>query len=822
MSPDPLVEVAVGLPLSPTYHYRIPSALRTPGLIGCRVLVPFGPRRVVGWVVGLPDATELDESRVKDVIDVLDAEPSITAEVLKLAKQAAAYFAQPLGELLRAALPAGAHAVTERVAALAGAPGAPGALQGRTGERRRDLLRALQRGPLPCGRLLRAVGGGASLRDLVALEQAAWLTLEFRVASPRVAPKLAKRVELLRNPSGAGGLGARQRELIGILEAEGPQDLAELSRRVPGARSSLRGLEKRGLVQLTEVERRRDPFRRSVVEADAPPELTAGQRAAVSAIEAALEAGRFRTFLLQGETGSGKPEGLWVSGKTVVYLAGVDRAGARDRSALVLVPEIALTPQLSARFRARFGDEQVAVLHSGLTDGERFDEWRRIRRGEVRIVVGARSAVFAPLQRPAVLVVDEEHDSSYRQEETPRYDARSLALLRGQSSGAAVVLGSATPSLESRLHAARDKYALLVLRGRPTGGELPTVRLLDLRAEAVDLARTPLSEPLQQQLLATHAAGEQAILFLNRRGFAPSVLCPRCGQTLACRSCSVSLTYHRGQARLRCHYCDHSEKVPDGCPVCGAAHFVLLGMGTEKVEEAVRQLLPSARVARLDRDATVRRSTPEVLQAMRRREIDVLVGTQMVTKGHDFPWVTLVGVLLADQGLRLPDFRAAERTFQLLTQVAGRAGRGQRPGQVLVQTFSPEHYAVTTAAAQDYDAFCQREMQQRRDRGYPPFGHLIALRLDGPDREGARAAAVAAGEALKARLLTPGAPRITLLGPARAPLEMLRGRFRWQLLVKGRRRAEVRWLLPALAEVCDRVRRQRLRAAVDVDPVSML
>ena len=813
MSAGPLVEVAVALPMLRTYHYRIPAELGVSGLIGSRVLVPFGARPVVGWVVGLPTDTEIDPDKIKDVVDVLEPEPSITPEILALARQAAAYYAQPLGELLRAALPAGSHGATERVAYREVDPGAPAALEGPCGDRRRALLDALGQRPTPCARLLRRLGGDASLRDLLALQGAGWLRLEFRVSTPRVSARVEVRVELVRMPAGVSGLGARQRALLQALEAEGPQQLAALRQRHPGVDGALKGLVRRGLVRRVEVEARRDPFRHIAVASDGPPELTQGQRAAVAAVAESLRAQRFQALLLQGETGSGKTE---------VYLAAVAQARALGRAALVLVPEISLTPQLSARFRARFGDSEVAVLHSGLSDGERFDEWRRIRRGEVQIVVGARSAVFAPLQRPAVLVVDEEHDSSYRQEETPRYDARSLALLRGQRSGATVVLGSATPSLESRLHAARGKYRLLVLRGRPTGGTLPAVRLLDLRSEPVDLARSPLCEPLQEHLKATHAAGEQAILFLNRRGFAPSVLCPRCGQTLSCPSCSVSLTYHRKEARLRCHYCDHSQRVPDLCPVCSAAHFVLLGMGTEKVEESVRQLLPDARVARLDRDATARHATATVLEAMRRREIDVLVGTQMVTKGHDFPWVTLVGVLLADQGLRLPDFRASERTFQLLTQVAGRAGRGERPGQVLVQTFAPEHYAITTAAAQDYDAFSRRELEERRARGYPPFGHLIALRMDGRDREATRVAAQGVGEALKGRLLAPGAPRITLLGPARAPLEQLRGRFRWQLLIKGRHRKDVRWILPALLELSDGLRRRRVRAAVDVDPVSML
>jgi primosomal protein N' (replication factor Y) len=579
----------------------------------------------------------------------------------------------------------------------------------------------------------------------------------------------------------------------------------ELRAAFPRGRASLGTLERRGLVRLeTET-----PVVRAGVlpSSGAAPALTAAQAAALAEIERAF--GTFATFLLHGVTGSGKTE---------VYLQAIARARAAGKGALVLVPEIALTPQLSGRFRARFGDE-VALLHSGLSGAERHAEWLRLRRGDARICVGVRSAIFAPVQDLAVLVVDEEHEGSFKQEDGPAYHARDLAVVRGKLEDAVVILGSATPSLETLENARRGRYRRLELPARVDDRPLPQVELVDLRRlrrPGQDMAPALLSPRLAGALEETVAAGQQAILFLNRRGYETLVVCEACGAEARCTECSVSLTHHARRGILLCHTCGRSERMDVSCPACGGVRFGV-GVGTEQVEEAVRALLPDARVARLDRDAVGSADdTAAVLARFARRELDVLVGTQMVTKGHDFPGVTLVGVVLADTALALPDFRAAERTFQLLTQVAGRAGRGAEGGRVIVQTFNPATRAVACAAAHDYAAFAERELEERRRQGWPPFARMLAVRVEGSDA-GARRAAEALAHA--ARPVLQG--EITLLGPAPAAIERIRGRSRWHLLFRAPTPQALFRVHAALARVAHR---PPGGAAVrfDMDPYSMM
>ncbi|HVV49597.1 MAG TPA: primosomal protein N', partial [Polyangia bacterium] len=519
---------------------------------------------------------------------------------------------------------------------------------------------------------------------------------------------------------------ARRAVLARLAEAAGGLPLAGLS---AGERTQLRALVAAGLAR---IEHRPVPTAPPAAPA-APSEisLNAAQAAAVEALVGALPRG-FASFLLQGVTGSGKTE---------VYLRVIAAARAAGRGALVLVPEIALTPQLAARFRARFG-EDVAVLHSALPPRERLAAWRRLRAGEVGIALGARSAVFAPVRALGVVVVDEEHDPSFKQEEGVRYHGRDLALVRAQQAGALAVLGSATPSLESAYNVRRGRFTRLLLPERATPRPLPSV-------EVVDLRRHPpgpdglLSAPLAEALGAALAAGEQSILFLNRRGFSTVLLCRACGEVVRCQNCVVSLTYHRGRSRLCCHYCGQTTPVPADCPSCKSPRLERLGTGTERVEAIVRERFPDARVARLDRDTAGGggRDLDAILRRMQAREIDLLVGTQMVTKGHDFPGVTLVGVLQPDQGMDLPDFRATERTFQLIEQVAGRAGRGERPGRVVIQTYKPDHAAIAAVVAHDYDGFVRHELEERQATDYPPFSRMIALRIDARELGEARAGA---------------------------------------------------------------------------------
>ncbi len=560
-----------------------------------------------------------------------------------------------------------------------------------------------------------------------------------------------------------------QRAVLDYLLARGRIPVDELKAAFPHGRAALKALERRGLVRLDSE----TPVARGgmLPAGAAPPALTPAQAEAVEALTAAL--GAFQPFLLHGVTGSGKTE---------VYLKVIARARERGRGALVLVPEIALTPQLSGRFRARFGDD-VALMHSGLSDAERHAEWLRLRRGQARICVGVRSAIFAPVQDLAVVVVDEEHDGSFKQEDGPPYHARDLAVVRAKLEDAVLVLGSATPSLETLDHARQGRYRLLSLPARIDDRPMPAVELVDLsrlKRRGVGELSGLISPRLSAALEETLAAGQQAILFLNRRGYQTLVVCEACGQEARCTDCAVSLTLHARRGVLLCHYCGRSEPAASRCPSCGGVRFGV-GVGTEQVEEAVRALFPRARVGRLDRDVVSSADdTAAVLARFANRELDVLVGTQMVTKGHDFPGVTLVGVILADTALALPDFRAAERTFQLLAQVAGRAGRGADAGRVLVQTFNPGTPAVACAATHDYQGFAEGELERRRVLSYPPFSRMMAVRIEGSEAGSRRCA-----EAL-ARAARPALGReVAMLGPAPAALERLRGLHRWHILFRA-------------------------------------
>jgi primosomal protein N' (replication factor Y) (superfamily II helicase) len=597
-------------------------------------------------------------------------------------------------------------------------------------------------------------------------------------------------------------------EVLAHLREHGATPSSELERRFSNARGALKRLAALGLVELARREADADPFSSVAVERDAAPELTAAQSEAVSAITGAIERGERRAFLLQGVTASGKTE---------VYLHAVRRCLELGKSAIVLVPEIALTPQLTARFRARLGDV-IAVLHSGLSERERYAMWKRLRQGELKVAVGARSALFAPVERLGLLCVDEEHDGSFKQEEGVRYNARDMALLRAHRAGAACVLGSATPSLASEALVRAGKLERLRLPERAhRAAALPEVEIVDLRRVGAGPSGDKLlSLPLNRALERVLAARQQAILFLNRRGFSPSVVCDACGAVAECPNCSVALTLHRARGeRLDCHYCGFSVAKLAACPKCKSRELAEEGAGTERIEAALGELFPAARVARLDRDTAGGKKSAQVLERVRRGEIDILVGTQMVTKGHDLPGVTLVGVLNADAALSMPDFRAAERTFHLIVQVAGRAGRAEAPGTVLIQTRDPEHPAIAFAARHDVDGFIEREMRDRAELRYPPFSRIALVRIDALDEVHARAEAARFAE-LARRASAPG---VEVIGPAAAPLARLRNRWRFRFLVRAVERGPLRQTLLAVARAApDR----RVRVALDVDPMSML
>ncbi len=620
-----------------------------------------------------------------------------------------------------------------------------------------------------------------------------------------------KRVRLVGATSAGCAVDAetlpeRQREILLGLRRGGEMPLARLCRNKPSARAAVLALKKKGLVDFRELVEERRP-RAADLPVSQPPAPTPEQQTALAALSAALQGESSESFLLFGVTGSGKTE---------VYLRAIGETLSRGRGALLLVPEIALTPQLIARVTARFG-EQVAVLHSGLTEGERLDEWRRLQNGRARVAVGARSAIFAPVLDLGLIVVDEEHDPSYKQSERLPYHARDLALVRGREEKAVVVLGSATPSAESLHRVGAGRMRQLFLSKRIQQRALPTLEVIDLKHELLDPLERPhvLGPRLAQALAETLDRGEQAILFLNRRGYSSVALCRDCGQGVRCQNCSIALTHHLSEARLRCHYCGLAMPLPRVCPACGGGRIALFGLGTEKCEEEVRRRFPGARIARLDSDTAAGRGVLlGTLERFAGGDLDVLIGTQMVTKGHDIPNVTLVGVLLADLGLQVPDFRAAERTFQLLVQVAGRAGRGARPGTVIVQTFLPLHPAIQAAREDEVLAFMQREIERRQQLGYPPARRLLLVRAQHERQEVAAEAARRAAAAF--RRLDP--EQLSVLGPSPSPLERLRGVYRFQLLVKSRSIAR---LLQTARQVREQVQTQA-RLNFDVDPFDML
>jgi primosomal protein N' (replication factor Y) len=836
-----VVEVAVTLPVAGRYHYRVPADLAARARVGARVLVRFGSRKVTGVVVRTDTAPPEGVTPI-DLSEVLDDEPALSEELVELCSWVADYYEAPPGEVMRAALPAGSGIGARAVIALtdagrAAADGAGSAIPAK----QRGVLAKLLVGDLPASGLTkatRAIVAALATQGLVE-------TLEHRDKA-RVKLKHERVVQLATDIADARAQVSRAPKRFAVIEvlASGaaiPVELVE--KQVPGAKVAIRELVKQGIVQLTERELALDAVSAGdSLHVGPPPTLTDEQAVAVAEITAvlarsakptatpsppttaatgpqpsdavpapeAIERAVFTPFLLHGVTGSGKTE---------VYLRVIAEALAARRTALVLVPEISLTPQLAARFRARFGD-LVAILHSGMSEQARLGEWSRLRRGDARIAVGARSAVFAPLADLGVIVVDEEHDGSFKQDEGVRYHARDVALVRAQRAGAVCVLGSATPSLESAAHAERGQYRRLSLTVRPTARPMPSVEIIDLRTYMPD-GDAMLSAPLHTAIAETLAAGDQTILFLNRRGFATFVLCKACGHAFRCPHCSVSLTYHRHSDRLSCHYCGYQQRVPEVCPSCSSKGTIeRKGLGTEKVADAVAALFPTAKVARLDRDVATGAKIEAVLARVARREVNLLVGTQMVTKGHDFPGVTLVGVLCADTGLNIPDFRASERTFQLLAQVAGRAGRGDRPGRVLIQTYRPGAPAVVAAAAHDYASFFAAESAARAELGYPPHGRLIAVRVDGSDPHevaGTAQRLAQLGEALARRPDVGGV--VEIRGPVAAPLERLRGRTRWQVWLRSVDRHALRKVARAMlaAEVASAV-----RIGLDVDPMSAM
>ncbi len=731
-----LIEVALPVRVERTFTYRIPNGMEIP--LGSRVLVPFGKKKEAeGWAVGFPERSPV--KKTKALIALLDETPLLSEAMLSFTRWMARYYRAPFGEVLSAAVPAGARMV-------------------HAGGRERKAVLAVGR------------------------DQAQAHLDEVR----KRYPGQARILEVL--------LGRERGEML----------LRDLVVLCETSYSPVNTLARNKILRLEKADRKRDM---GVPEAGPGAlTLTPAQAACLEGITEAVDRGAFAVFLLQGVTGSGKTE---------VYLRAIERVLEKGRQAISLVPEISLTPQTVGRYLARF--PRVAVLHSSLTNRERGAQWEAIRRGEAGVVVGARSALFAPVPRLGIIVVDEEHEPSFKQDSTPRYHARDAAVMRARQEGALVILGSATPSLESHLNTRRGKSTGYRLPHRVKNLPMPEVEVVDLSVETRETGRLPIfSRRLASLVRETLARNEQAILFLNRRGFATFLQCPFCGFRYECPRCRISLTYHRKINRAICHYCYHGVVPSDTCPECLAPGIKRFGIGTEKVEEAASRLFPEARLGRMDSDAMATRADYEkIYGAVRAKELDILVGTQMLAKGLDFPDVTLVGVVSADAGLNVPDFRAAERTFQLITQVAGRAGRSEKGGRVVVQTFQPDHYSIRAAADQDFDAFAAHETAFRQALGYPPFGRLARLLITGKDEEAVRRRAGTLGGKLQR------ARAVTVLGPVPAPLAIIRGKHRHQIVIKGPGAEAVQQALDRIQKDLFRTEKGA-RVDADVDPVSML
>jgi primosomal protein N' (replication factor Y) len=797
------VRVALPLPIRQTFTYAVPDGADPPEP-GVRVRVPFGERALTGVV--MPGEAEAPAS-TREILAVLDDEPVAPPELLATAERVARRCFAATGEVLRSALPArlpasGAvrYRVTER-----GALASPGSVS----EAEREILAALAGGE--ARRVVELPGDGGARREaLRALEERGFVRA---VSSAREAARRVEHAYEPRLPPGDSrdaALGKRSRrgkDVLEHLDAIGrPATAAEIREATGAGPGVLKLLTERGLLRRFEQERREPAVS---ARPGAPPHApTAAQQAAIARIVAAIRERRFYAALLQGVTGSGKTE---------VYLRAIRAALDAGRGAVWLVPEIALTPVFARELSRQFGP-LAAVLHSALSERDRADAWERVRRGEARAVIGPRSAAFAPVADPGLFVVDEEHDGSYKQRESPRYDARDVVALRAKENGAALVLGSATPSMEAWHAAESGRLDRLLLPERIAGRPLPEVHVVDLRRQPArpDEKGVPLfSGPLLDRLEEVFARGEQAILLQPRRGFAPFLLCRACGEDFRCRRCSVSRTVHEKGRRLVCHYCGERAPAPLRCPQCGSAVLEAVGAGTERVAERFAERFPSVPYAVLDRDAARRRGGADaVVDAVRSGAVRCLIGTQMVAKGHDFPGVTAVGVLSADTLLNFPDFRAAEKTFQLLAQVAGRSGRGDAGGTVHVQTFHPEHPAIRRAAAHDADGFARSELEFRRAFFYPPFAELASILVSSPDRERAEAAASEVGAALRR-----GGDGLRLSGPAAAPLERLQGRWRFQILLRA---AERRGVLAALEAAVPERAPAQVQIAVDVDPQDLM
>ena len=797
-------QVIVDVPTMQTdqpYTYLVPDEWQAVIECGMRVEVPFGEgnRHIQGFVTALP--TELAESTLslKSLIRVIDLAPVVNQELLQLADYMKDVTFSFKINCLQTMLPAAMKAAYQKKFVLLDEDHpVKETYFSQSNEIDWDVIEA-----------------AGALTLFKRLREQSIVELRYLVKE-KVNKKMIRYVKSLVTTDNyfifkeqLRPNALRQHQLLEQLKTT-PRETVTFYREKELLSTHLKTAEKNGWLSFEEVESYRDPFANHDFPKTFPWQLNAEQQQAVSRILAAEAQGEATTFLLEGITGSGKTE---------VYLQSIAEILNKGKTAMMLVPEIALTPQMVQRFKSRFG-KAVAVLHSGLSQGEKYDEWRKIERGEAQVVVGARSAVFAPLQKIGLIIIDEEHEATYKQEDTPRYHARDLAIWRSQYHHCPVILGSATPSLESRARAQKKRYELLYLTQRAhENAQLPSVTIVDLKEEYAQKNTSTFSRLLQEKISNRLQQKEQIVLLLNRRGYSSFMMCRDCGYVLPCPNCDISLTLHMDVKKMRCHYCGHQENIPKKCPDCQGEKIRYYGTGTQKVEEELQERFPSARILRMDVDTTRKKGAHEkILKAFEEQEADILLGTQMIAKGLDYPNITLVGVLNADTALNLPDFRSSERTFQLLTQVSGRAGRGAKPGEVIVQTFNPEHHSIVLAQAQDYEAFYQQEMILRHQSGYPPFYFTVKITISHPAEQVVAKKSYQIAEQLKNGL----SPESRILGPTPSGIARIKNRYYYQIILKYKHEVHLHRMLREILETSQSEQRKNLYVSIDYEPLNFI
>ncbi|MBU5246243.1 primosomal protein N' [Bacillus halotolerans] len=787
------------------FDYKIPDHLKGMIKTGMRVIVPFGPRKIQGFVTAVKDTSDLSGKSVKEVEDLLDLTPVLTEELMNLSSWLSDKTLSFKITALQAMLPAALKAKYEKELKIAEGADIPPQV-----ERLFSETKSLLYSDIP---------DHDTLKIIQKQVQKGHIDVTYKVAQKankkmvRYIQANAGKEELSKQAEGLSRQAAKQQAILHFFmtEPEGTKiPAADLCKKTDTSSATIKSLIQKGLLKETYEEVYRDPYQDKMFKKTEPLPLTDEQSAAFQPIRRTLDNNEHQVFLLHGVTGSGKTE---------IYLQSIEKVLAKGKEAIVLVPEISLTPQMVHRFKGRFGS-QVAVMHSGLSTGEKYDEWRKIHRKEVRLVVGARSAIFAPFENLGMIIIDEEHESSYKQEEMPRYHAKEVAIKRAEHHRCPVVLGSATPTLESYARAQKGVYELLSLKHRVNHQVMPEVSLVDMREELRNGNRSMFSIELMEKLEETIAKGEQAVLFLNKRGYSSFVMCRDCGYVPQCPHCDISMTYHRSGQRMKCHYCGHEEPVPHTCPECGSDHIRFFGTGTQRVEEELTKVLPHARVIRMDVDTTSRKGAHEkLLSAFGEGRADILLGTQMIAKGLDFPNVTLVGVLSADTTLHIPDFRSAEKTFQLLTQVSGRAGRHEKPGNVIIQTYTPSHYSIQLTKTHDYETFYQHEMAHRREQSYPPYYYLALVTVSHEEVAKAAVTAEKIAHFLKANC---GADT-KILGPSVSPIARIKDRYRYQCVIKYKQETQISALLKKILEHYKReIEQKHVMISIDMNPYMMM